>query len=370
MAASDNTLPKLGEMLHLRGNMLAKGDPVALPLTHSSMFHLPGDWQGEHSYGRAGNPTWDQLEHMLAHLEQAPCLAFPSGMAAIAAALFATVKAGSRLLIPSDGYYVTRRLSARFLANLGVEVTERPTAAFRDGGFDGFDVVFFETPSNPELDMVDLAAAAAEVRAAGGISIADNTTLTPLGQRPLDLGVDVVVSSDTKSMGGHSDALMGHLASRNPAIMEAAGDWRSFSGSIPGPQEAWLLHRGLETLEVRFDRMCENAAVLAELLAAHPAVQAIRYPGLPGDPSHALARQQCASFGFLISLTFESEDKAETFINSCPLIRPATSFGGVHTSAERRARWGDDVSPAFVRLSVGVEPVEELWAAMSAALPE
>mgnify|MGYP000244389592 CR=1 FL=1 len=362
------TLPRAGEMLHLRGNALAKGDPVALPLTHSSMFHLPGAWQGEHSYGRAGNPTWDQLEHMLAHLEQAPCLAFPSGMAAIAAALFATVKAGSRLLIPSDGYYVTRRLSARFLANLGVEVTERPTAAFRDGGFDGFDVVFFETPSNPELDMVDLAAAAVEVRAAGGISIADNTTLTPLGQRPLDLGVDIVVSSDTKSMGGHSDTLMGHLASRNPAIMEAAGDWRSFSGSIPGPQEAWLAHRGLETLDVRFDRMCSTAEVLAERLAAHPLVREIRFPGLESDPSHALAKQQMSRFGFLISITLDSAGQADAFINNCPLIRSATSFGGVHTSAERRARWGDAVAPGFVRISVGTEPAEELWSAMAASL--
>ena len=368
MPASEDTRPYMGELLHLRGNTLAKGDPVALPLTQSSMYHLPGAWQGEHFYGRAGNPTWDQLEHMLAHLEQAPCLAFPSGMAAIAAALFATVKSGSRLLVPADGYYVTRRLSARFLANLGVEVTERPTAAFRDGGFEGFDVVFFETPSNPELDMVDLAAAAAEVRAAGGISIADNTTLTPLGQRPLDLGVDVVVSSDTKSMGGHSDALMGHVATRDASILEAAGEWRSFSGSIPGPQEAWLLHRGLETLEVRYARMCDTAQLLAPRLAAHPAVQCIRFPGLEGDPSHALAKRQCLRPGFLISVTLGSEAQAETFINSCPLLRPATSFGGVHSSAERRARWGDDVDPGFVRISVGTEPAEELWQALKAAL--
>jgi len=362
-------LPKSGEMLHLRGNALERGDPVALPLVQSSMYHLPGTWQGERSYGRVDNPTWEHLEHVLSHLEQAPCLTFPSGMAAIAAALFATVRAGARLLIPSDGYYVTRRLSDRFLANLGIEVIERPTTAFSEGGFDGIDVVFLESPSNPGLDMVDLAGIAAQVRAAGGITIADNTTLTPLGQRPLDLGVDVVVSSDTKSMGGHSDALMGHVATRDEKILEAVKEWRTFSGCIPGPQEAWLLHRGLETLEVRFDRMCSSAQVIAERLAAHPGVELVRYPGLKGDPSYGLAVQQTQRFGFLISLTLESEEKAEAFINGCPLLRPATSFGGVHSSAERRARWGDEVAPGFVRLSVGCEPIEELWDALEAGLP-
>ena len=200
------------------------------------------------------------------------------------------------------------------------------------------------------------------------VSIADNTTLTPLGQRPLDLGVDVVVSSDTKSMGGHSDALMGHVATRDAARLEAMGEWRSFSGSIPGPQEAWLAHRGLETLDVRFDRMCSTAEVLAERLAAHPLVREIRFPGLESDPSHALAKQQMSRFGFLISITLDSAGQADAFINNCPLIRSATSFGGVHTSAERRARWGDAVAPGFVRISVGTEPAEELWSAMAASL--
>lgn len=360
--------PKTGEMLHLRGNALDKGEPVALPLTQSSMYHLPGAPDDHATYGRVDNPTWGQLEHVLSHLEDAPCLSFPSGMAAISAALFATIQTGSRLLIPSDGYYVTRLLADRFLSRLGVVVEERPTTAFAIGGFDGFDVVFVESPSNPGLDMIDLRTVADQVRTAGGMTIADNTTLTPLGQRPLDLGIDVVVSSDTKALGGHSDMLMGHVASRNAQIMERVEEWRKVSGSIPGPHEAWLLHRGLETLDVRFDRMCASAQVLAERLSAHPAVQMIRYPGLPDDPSHALAVAQTTRFGFLMSLTLNSEAKAEAFINTCPLLRPATSFGGVHSSAERRARWGDDVDPAFVRLSVGCEPVEELWQAIEASL--
>jgi cystathionine gamma-lyase len=359
---------KTGEMLHLRGNALEKGEPVALPLTQSSMYHLPGLPDGHATYGRVDNPTWVHLEHVLSHLEDAPCLSFPSGMAAISAALFASVQAGSRLLIPSDGYYVTRLLADRFLSRLGVEVEERATTAFAQGGFDGFDVVFVESPSNPGLDMIELRAVAEQVRTAGGVTIADNTTMTPLGQRPLDLGIDVVVSSDTKAMGGHSDMLMGHVASRDAQIMEQVEEWRRVSGSIPGPHEAWLLHRGLETLDVRFDRMCASAQVLAERLAAHPAVKHIRYPGLPNDRSHALAQAQTKRFGFLLSLALESEDKAEAFINTCPLLRPATSFGGVHSSAERRARWGDAVDPAFIRLSVGCEPVEELWQAFEASL--
>ncbi len=360
--------PKLGEMLHLRGNALNKGDPVALPLTQSSMFHLPGDPESFASYGRVNNPTWEHLEGVLSHLEGAPCLAFPSGMSAISAVLFSTLQTGSKVLIPSDGYYVTRLLADRFLAGLGISVEERPTLEFTTGGFDGFDVVFIESPSNPGLDMIDLAAVAQQVRKAGGITVADNTTLTPLGQRPLDLGIDVVVSADTKAMGGHSDLLMGHVASRNPKIMERVEEWRKVSGSIPGPQEAWLLHRGLETLDVRFDRMCNSAQFVAERLAAHPAVGKVRYPGLIDDPSHELAKAQTLRFGFLLSCTLQSEAEAEAFINTCPLLRPATSFGGVHSSAERRARWGDAVDPGFVRLSVGCEPVEELWQAVENSL--
>ncbi|MGB0506146.1 MAG: cystathionine gamma-lyase [Pikeienuella sp.] len=365
---SGNSDAKVAKMLHARGETLSKGEPVATPIIHSTMFHLPGLPEDFPNYGRVANPTWDQLEHSLSLLEEAPCISFPSGMAAIAASLFATLKAGDRILIPSDGYYVTRVLSSQFLAKFGVEVTERSTNAFSDGGFEGFTVVFLETPSNPGLDLIDLAETAAAVRRAGGITICDNTTMTPLGQRPLDHGIDIVVASDTKSPGGHSDVLLGHVASRDAKITQNVEAWRKFSGSIPGPQEAWMLHRGLETLEVRFDRMCSSAQIIAERLADHPAVKAIRYPGLPADPAHNLAHKQMLRSGFLMSLTLETEDKAESFINNCPMLRPATSFGGVHSSAERRIRWGDAVDPAFIRLSVGCEPVEELWGAIRAGL--
>ncbi len=361
--------PDAAHLLHLRAEELAKGDPVALPLTMASMFHLPGNPEpGVAGYGRGDNPTWEALEAVLEHLEGAPALAFPSGMGAISAALFATLKAGDKLLLPSDGYYTPRVLAAEFLEPLGIVVETRPTPEIAKGGFEGFAVVFLESPSNPGLDLIDLAVVTAEIRAAGAVSIVDNTTMTPFGQRVLDLGADLVVASDTKAPGGHSDLLMGHVASRDAALMARVRSWRTLSGAIPGPFEAWMLHRSLETLELRFERMCANAGEIAARLAAHPAVANLRYPGIASDPAHALAQKQMQRMGFLIGFELADEAAAERFITACPLITPATSFGGVHSSAERRARWGDAVAPGFVRLSVGTEPLEALWPALDAAL--
>jgi cystathionine gamma-lyase len=289
-------------------------------------------------------------------------------MGAISAVFFALLKSGDRILLPSDGYYTTRVLASRFLSGLGIEVDLRPTASFGDGGFDGYRLVFVETPSNPMLDLCDIASIAQAAHAVGALVVADNTTMTPFGQRPLDLGADIVVAADTKAPNGHSDVLFGHVASRRPEIAAALREWRKLSGAIPGPFEAWLVHRGLETLEVRFDRMCGSAGVLAMRLKEHKAVASIRYPGLECDPGHNLARAQMQRFGFLIGLTLADEATAERFIDGCALIQPATSFGGVHTAAERRARWGDAVAPGFVRLSVGCEPVEDLWKAIAASL--
>ena len=360
--------PKAGEMLHLRSHDLSPGDPVSPPLIQASMYHLPGDPSGVAGYGRAENATWEVTEAALAHLEVAPVVLFPSGMAAISAVLFAVLRTGDRVLLPSDGYYTTRLLAAEFLSGLGVVVVERPTTGFAEGGFDGFRAVFIETPSNPGLDVIDIAAVASEVRAAGGVTIVDNTTMTPFGQRPLELGADVVVASDTKAPGGHSDVLMGHVATRNEEVLERVRLWRKLAGAIPGPMEAWLLHRGLETLEVRFERMCDSAEVIAARLAGHDAVASVRYPGMSGDPAHELAARQMIRFGFLCQVVFRSVAAADVFITACPLVQPATSFGGVHTSAERRVRWGDAVDPASVRLAIGCEPVEELWAAMELVL--
>ncbi|RWF56554.1 MAG: cystathionine gamma-lyase [Mesorhizobium sp.] len=365
---SETAKSRAATLAHLRGVKLAKGDPVSLPLIMTTTFHLPGNPAGVSQYGRSDNPTWDAVEDMLGHLEDAPSVAFPSGMAAIAAVFFALLKAGDRILLPSDGYYTPRVLAERFLNPFDVSFDTRPTKCFLDGGFSGYRLVFVETPSNPGLDICDMAGVARLAHEAGALVFADNTTMTPYGQRPLDLGADIVVAADTKAPNGHSDALFGHVASRDAEIITAIRDWRKLSGSIPGPFEAWLVHRGLETLEVRFDRMCTSAELIARRLTNHRAVKSVRFPGLEDDPSHSLAITQMGRFGFLIGLDLGSEAKAEAFIGACALIQPATSFGGVHSSAERRARWGDVVPPGFVRLSVGCEPVEELWQAIEASL--
>ncbi len=346
-------------LAHLRNAGLSKGDSIPLPLTMAAIYHAPGDATGFNQYGRFSNPTWAAVEHMLAHLEDAPCVAFPSGMAAISATFFSLLKAGDRILVAADGYPTTRLVADRYLKAFGVSCDLRPTSTFLDGGFEGYRFAFVETPSNPGLDICDIAAVAKAAR---------NTTMTPFGQRPLDLGADIVVAADTKAPNGHSDVLFGHVASRDPEIVAAVQDWRKTCGSIPSPFDAWLVHRGLETLELRFERMCASAEIIAPRLREHPAVRSVRFPGLADDPSHNLARAQMERFGFLISFVLASEDKAEDFINGCELMHSATSFGGVHTSAERRMRRGDAVPPGFVRLSVGCEPTEELWKAMEASL--
>jgi cystathionine gamma-lyase len=359
---------RIARLLHHRKPGLGQGDPVVPPITASATYHLPSVQSGGQFYGRNGNPSWDAVEAQLAILEDAETVSFPSGMAAIAAALFATLKTGDRLVIPSDGYYVTRVLSDGFLKPLGIEVQAIPTAAYATEDFTGAAVVYLETPSNPGLDVVDIAAVATRAHKAGARVIADNTTMTPLLQRPLDLGCDLVVAADTKAPAGHSDVLFGHVAGRDPALMTRVRDWRRMSGAIPGPFEAFLTHRGIETLEVRLDRMCASAAIIAARLAAHPAVTGLRYPGLPGDASHWAVGGQMANGGFLIGFQLADASVAEAFLARCPLIEQSTSFGSTHSAAERRARWGDAVPEGFIRLSVGIEPVEVLWHAIDAAL--
>ena len=360
---------RMAQVLHHRKAGLSLGDPVVPPISVATTFHLPEAQGAAYYYGRSGQPTWDAVETQLAILEAAEVVSFPSGMAAISAALICCLKAGARVMIPSDGYYVTRLLGRDLLQVYGVEVVEMPTLEMAAAEFTGFDVVYVETPSNPALDVIDVAAIATRAHAAGALVIADNTTMTPLLQRPLDLGADLVVAADTKAPAGHSDALFGHVAGRDANLMARIREWRRQSGAVPGPFEAYLVHRGIETLEVRLARMCDSAAVIADRLAAHPAVSGLRYPGRAADPAHAVAQRQMVNGGFLIGFELADEATAEAFLSNCPLIEQATSFGGVHTAAERRARWGDAVAPGFIRLSIGVEPLEVLWSAIEAALP-
>lgn len=344
--------PRIMAMLHARSGSLQNGDPIGPPIVTTAKYALAGTPNTPYTYGRDINPTVEAAEAAISALEEAPVVAFPSGMAAITAALMATTKAGDRVLVPSDGYYVTRVLLEEILSGHDIQFDAIPTSAYAATDFSPYATVWIETPSNPGLDLCSIRSISAAAKETGATVVVDNTTLTPLLQRPLDLGADLLVSSDTKAMSGHSDCLFGHVATRDDDLFARLTRWRKVSGSIADPFAAFLVHRGLMTLELRLSRMCANAARLVAALDGHRAVEAIKYPGM----------------GFLIGLTFESDTKAEAFINGCPAIFASTSFGGIHTSAERRARWGDNVSPGYVRLSVGCEPTAALISAIEAHL--
>lgn len=325
-------------------------------------------------YARWATPTWSALEAALGALEDADVAVVPSGMAAIAAVLLPLLHPGDRALLPADGYGPTRALAAEHLTPRGVHVDLVATQGLAHADLSGYDLVLVETPSNPGLRVADLADVAARAHAngrrdgAGALVVVDNTLLTPLGQRPLELGADVVVASDTKAVNGHTDALGGHVASRDPQVMARVRGWRTLAGGILGTHEAWLIHRGLETLEVRFARMCASAQAVAELAAGHPAVRAVVYPGLADHPDAEVVARQMTAAGGLVGLRFADAAAAERFIAAAQYVVPQTSFGGTHTAAERRARWGDDVPDGFVRLSVGVEPTAELLADLERAM--
>ncbi|MEM7328730.1 MAG: PLP-dependent transferase [Pseudomonadota bacterium] len=339
-------------MLHARSGTLENGEPISPPIVTTAKYALSGTPNTPYTYGRDINPTVEAAEAAIAALEQASVIAFPSGMAAITAALMTTAKAGSRILVPSDGYYVTRVMLEEILSAQDIAFDAIPTKAFAAADLSPYAVVWCETPSNPGLDLCSIRSISEAATAVGATTIVDNTTLTPLLQRPLDLGADLVVSSDTKAMAGHSDCLFGHVATRDDELSAKVAKWRKVSGSIPDPFAAFLLHRGLMTLDVRLERMCANAEAILDRIESHAALEAVKFPGI----------------GFVIGLTFTDETKAEAFINDCPAIFASTSFGGVHTSAERRARWGDDVPEGFVRLSVGCEPTAQLVDAIEDSL--
>ena len=231
------------------------------------------------------------------------------------------------------------------------------------------DVLWLESPSNPHLEVCDIAALALAAHARGGTVVVDNSTATALGQGPLGLGADVVVSADTKAVTGHHDLVLGHVTTSDPELGRRLAGWRTLTGGVPGPHEVWLAHRSLATLAVRFARQCDNALALAVMLAAHPAVVSVRYPGLDDDPGHELASRQMRRFGGIVSFELADAETAQRFLTGCRLVDEATSFGGVGSTAERRGRWGADaVPPGFIRFSAGIEATPDLLADVSRSL--
>jgi cystathionine gamma-lyase len=326
-----------------------------------------GPVPGRDSYGRPDSPTRRLLEAAIGELEGGECLAFSSGMAAVSALLLTQVGPGDRVVLPADGYYLTRTFAEQALAPRGVTIELAPTAGPYPS-FDGVRLVLLETPANPGLDVCDIGELAAAARAHGALVALDNTTATPLGQTPLALGADVVVASGTKALTGHSDLLLGYVASRDPQLIALIRAWRTGTGGIPGNFDAWLTHRSLATLDLRLARQAENAAALCSVLVRHEAVRSVRWPGLSGDPSYVVASKQMRRIPGIVAFELASAEAVAVFFAASRLVTAATSFGGVHTTGDRRAQWGDDTAPGLVRLSCGIEDPADLAADILQAL--
>jgi len=340
-----------------------QGEPFRSGVTFAGPFHASGDPKAvPYTYGRYHNPTFTQYEKALGELEGGTTIVFASGMAAITAVFGITLRPGDILVMPTDSYYNARSIAENYFTEMGVTIRKIPTAINELGdAITGAKLLWLETPANPGLDVCDIRGLAKEAHDNGALVAVDNTTATAIGQSPLALGADFSVSSDTKAMTGHSDLIMGHVATRDEQLANKLLAWRTQMGPVPGPMEVWLAHRSLATLELRLSRQCSNSLRIAEFLQTHSKVSGVRYPGLPDDASYEIASKQMQFFGPVVGFVLPDAAKADKFLHSCKLVFEASSFGGVYTTAERRARWGgDDIPEGFIRLSVGCEDEHDL----------
>ena len=300
-------------------------------------------------------------------------MAFASGQAASMALMLALAPGRERIVMPNDGYYGGRVLADRLRPHgaVPVPVDLQDLAAVERELTVAPSVLWAETPTNPLLRVADLARLGALAAAAGAPMVVDNTVATGLLQRPLEAGATASLYSLTKSVSGHSDVILGAVVSRDAELLAALRAWRSSGGGIPGPFEAWLALRGLKTLPLRIARQSHTALVIARHLTGHPRVAAVHYPGIDTSTSEVAGRQMPDGFGPLLSFEVLPGDAgaADTVVASSRLILPATSFGGVESTWERRARWPGETAPAaLIRMSVGVEPAADLITDLDHAL--
>lgn len=341
------------------------GAPLNVPPTFASNFQDGGSTY----YARFGTPTYDAFESAIGALEGGQSVAFSSGMAA-AAAILDDLPVGARVVTSDNIYHGVRALLGEMTASgraVDVPVDATDLSAV-EAVLAGAALLWLETPSNPLIQVLDLQALSDLARAHGVPVVVDNTFATPILQRPLETGAAYVLHSATKYIGGHSDLLMGVVVTDDEGRYNALLNRRKLSGAAPGAMETFLALRGLRTLPLRVRAAQASAQVIAERLAAHPAVREVYYPGLPDDPGHELAARQMGGFGAMLSFCVESEDRADEVLARTELVVMATSLGGVESTAERRNRWGEDTSTGLIRLSVGVEDVEDIWADLDAAL--
>jgi cystathionine gamma-synthase len=329
--------------------------PLNQPITMASTYVAGGDVE----YGRYGNPTWSAFEDALGALEGGRCLAFASGLAAVATVLD-LVGQGETVVAPRHAYNGSVMQLADLEARgrvravlVDVEDTEAVAAACRDAA-----LVWLESPTNPALEVADIPAAVEAAHAAGARVVVDNTFATPLLQQPLSLGADVVVHSATKFIAGHSDVLLGAVVTADDQLFDVLKRRRDMIGAVPGTFETWLALRGLRSLHVRLERAQVNAQELVRRLEGHPAVGAVRYPGFGAVVSVVLAQGALA---------------ADQLTHRTRLWVHATSLGGVESTFERRRRWKSEpatIPEGLVRMSVGIEDVEDLWDDLAAALDD
>jgi cystathionine gamma-synthase len=300
----------------------------------------------------------------------AQAVTFASGQAASMALMLALAEERETIVFPADGYYNTRALAGRLRPHgaRAVAIDLLDLGAVGSALAAGPAVLWAETPTNPLLRVADLAALASLAASAGAPFVVDNTVATGLLQQPLDFGAAASVYSLTKSVSGHSDVLGGAVVTRDTALADTVRSWRTDGGAIPGPFESWLVLRGLKTLDLRISRASASAIAVAGFLAAHPRVTAVHYPGL--SPSPAAVKQMPRGFGPLLSFELAgTAADADAVVAAARLIVPATSFGGVESSWERRARWPAETAPdTLIRMSCGVEPTADLLADLATAL--
>ncbi|HYB15675.1 MAG TPA: PLP-dependent transferase [Streptosporangiaceae bacterium] len=356
------------------GTARAAARPATPPLVLASIYVSGGEPRRDRAYGREGNPGWEALEEALGALEDAGAVAFASGQAASMALMLTLAEGRDRIVLPADGYYGTRVLADKLRPHGAVPVHAdlRDLAAVARELKAAPSVLWAETPTNPLLRVADLAGLAKVAAAADAPLIVDNTVATGLLQRPLDWGATASLYSLTKAISGHSDVIGGAVVSREEDLLAGLRAWRTSGGGIPGPFEAWLALRGLKTLPLRIARQSGNALAIARHLARHPRVRAVYYPGVEPSALPVASRQMPAGFGPLLSFEIQAgraRHAADQVVASSRLILPATSFGGVESTWERRARWVGETAPDdLIRLSVGVEPAADLMADIDQAL--
>jgi cystathionine gamma-synthase len=354
---------------------------VVVPLYQTSTFRHDaiGSFKG-YEYSRTGNPTRTALEDALASLEAGRwALAYASGTAA-AQNIGYLLKPGDHLLMSNDIYSGTYRYYVGTLSTYGVETTVvdmRDLDAVAAAMKTGTKIVWVETPTNPNIRITDIAAVAEVAHAGNALLVVDNTFATPYLQQPLGLGADLVLHSTTKYIGGHSDVVGGAIVGNDPEIHEVLAGHQNSAGAVPGPFDCWLSLRGLKTLALRMDRHSENGQAVAEFLHAHPAVQDVFYPGLPSHEGHEIAKRQMSAFSGMVSFTTRGGvGKSIDVVQRTKLFLLAESLGGVESLIEHPAQMthisvvGSDVAvdPALIRLSVGIEHIDDLIADLEQAL--